>query len=120
MSGVGFIASISLVMFTIYLVMQVAVFGYARHVAHTAARQAATLAAVEDSSGRAGQSYGTDFVNRAAGSWVKGTSVTVSRGTEFTSATVTGRALEIIPVPWDLNISVRSDVPTERFVAADE
>ena len=115
---VGFVLTGTVVWITLLLTVQVAVWGYTRHVANTAARGAAQRAATETGSAAAARAFATDFTTRAAGSWLQDREVTVVRGSDTVTITVTGSAIELVPVPfWDLRVRAQAVDPVERFVS---
>ncbi len=106
---------------TIFMSVQVAVWGFAHHVASSAAREAAQRVATQNGTAGDGDAFANQFVTSAAGNWIQGLNVTSSRSATEATVRITGTGIELIPVPfWDLRIDVVATDPVERFVPANE
>lgn len=100
-----------LVLSVLWLAMQWAMLSWAHATAQAAAQDAARSAAAHGSSAAHGQQQAL----RAAESGALDTiSVTVTRGTTFTTATVTGRALQVIP-GFPTEYTVTATAPTQTI-----
>lgn len=93
-------------------IVQTGLWWHAQQAVDSAADLAADRAAAVDGGAGDGRAAATSFL--AAAGNVTGASVTVERGDDIVTATVTGTAPTLLPgLTWD--VSARAVAPTERF-----
>lgn len=98
----------------IFAVIQTGIFFYARSIASGAADKALQAARVETGSAGAGRSAGTQFISAAGPRALSGTSVSVDRGADTTTVTVTGRMPSVVPFLRLPELTAQAQGPTER------
>lgn len=113
--AVEFVIVAPIVLMVLFLAIQVAMYSYARSIALTAAQEGSNAARAYNASAGAGQAKARDFVNRAGGDMLTDSSVSVSRGAEQVSVTVTGRTLSLVP-GIRFSVSQTASGPVERFI----
>lgn len=93
--------------------IQTTLWFHARNVASAAAQVAVQSARTYDGSAGAGQSAGVDYLAGVGG--IEGSTVSVSRGAQATTATVRGKISPLVPgVPLP-TIRVQAEATTERL-----
>lgn len=98
----------------IFAIIQTGMFFYARSIASGAADKALQAARVETGSTGAGQAAGRQFISAAGPRALSGTSVSVSRGPDTTTVTVSGRMPSVIPFLRLPAVAAHAQGPTER------
>ncbi len=103
----------SIVLFAIFLLIQILLGYYVRSVASFAASDAAALMARDGATEAEGEAYATTFILSQAGGLVIGNDLVVraDKGAEETTVTVTGRTRLL----WSVGLDVEGSAPTERF-----
>jgi Flp pilus assembly protein TadG len=99
------------VILTLAGIVQAALYFHGVQRAEAAADRAVAMAAAEGSTAASGETAAREFL---AGAPVDDAAVTVHRGGEDTTATVTGVAPRLVPVSW--RIVARAQAPTETFL----
>lgn len=105
----------AIVVFVIAGVVQAGLYYHGVQRAEAAADRAVTVASLQNGTTDAGRAAAEDFL---AGAPVDDATVSVVRTAERTTAQVTGRAPQLIPITW--RIVAHSEAPTERFVPETE
>lgn len=112
-TALGSALLLPIILFGLFMVIQILLGFYVRSVASAAATDAAVLTAQENATEAQGTAYATNFVLDQAGGLVLPGELTVSvnRGAEFTTVTVTGRTRLL----WSVGLDATATAPTERF-----
>lgn len=105
-----------IVLAVLFLAIQVAMYSYARSIALTAAQEGLSAARAYDGSAGDGSARAYDFIGRASGDSLSGARVSVNRGGEQATVTVTGRSLSLVPGISGFTVSQTASGPVERFV----
>lgn len=114
-AAVETVVVIPAVLLVIFLSLQIAMYSYARSIALGAAQEGLSTARSYDGSAGAGAARARDFIARAGGDSLSGAGVSVNRGAETATVTVTGDSLSLIPgLQW--RVSQTATGPVERFV----
>jgi Flp pilus assembly protein TadG len=101
-------------MFAVFLIVQFALWYYARGIVLAAAQEGARAARAEQGSAAAGQARAYAYLDRLGGDLVTDPAAEVTRGPDTVVARVTGRAVNIVP-GLTMTITERSIGPVERF-----
>jgi TadE-like protein len=96
-----------------FFCVQFGVWFYGRQVAASAAQHAVDAARVEQGTAAAGETTGRDYLDQVGG--LETADVTVSRGSETVTATVTGEPPSILGF-FHVGVSVTVSGPVERIV----
>lgn len=103
------------VLLVLFLAMQLAMYSYARSIALGAAQEGLSAARAYDGSAAQGSARARDFIGRAGGDTLSDPRVSVDRGAEQATVTVTGGSLSLVPgIRW--RVSQSATGPVERFV----
>lgn len=104
---------VPVLLFGLFMVIQLLLGYYVRSVASAAATDAAVLVAQENATAAQGRTYARDFILTQAGGLVLPSelSVTATKGTEFTEVTVTGQTRLL----WFIRLDSNASAPVERF-----
>lgn len=102
------------ILLLIFTMVQAGLWYHSREVALHAANAASVAASAENASDGQGQAAATAFVNRAGA--LREAGVSVSRGAETVTATVTGRSPSLIPGMQLPLITQSSTSAIERYV----
>lgn len=94
-------------------IVQATIFFHARNVASAAAQVAVQAAAAYDGSAGAGQAAGATYLANVGG--INNAGVSVSRGAQTTTATVTGKTAPLVPGMPLPTIKVSAQAATERL-----
>ena len=102
-----------LVLFGLFMIIQISLGYYIRSVASAAATDAAVLTAQEDASRQQGKDYAENFILDQAGGLVLSSDldVVVDKGDEFVTVTVTGKTRLV----WAVGLNAEASAPVERF-----
>jgi hypothetical protein len=101
------------VLFFIMLIVQYGLWWHAKQVADGAAAEAAAATRVPTGTEDAGSDAAADFLAEAGN--LTDVTVSVDRGPEFVTVTVTGNAPQLVPgYAWA--VTARSVVPVEQFL----
>lgn len=102
-----------IVLFGLFMIIQLLLGYYVRSVASAAATDAAVLTAQENATADQGRDYARNFILEQAGGLVLPgeLSVVATKNDEFTTVTVTGRTRLV----WSLPLSANASAPVERF-----
>jgi Flp pilus assembly protein TadG len=100
--------------FLLMMVVQVAIWAHATHTAQSAAGTALTAARVEEGSAAAGGQSAENAIADYGGGSLVDPAVSVSRGTETVTVTVTGTAESLIP-GLELPVTASISGPVEVF-----
>lgn len=111
-----YVITAPVVLMVLFLAIQVAMYSYARSIALTAAQEGLSTARGYESSAGAGAGRAHDFIGRAGGDMLSEVAVSVDRGAEQTTVTVTGRSLSLVPGIPGFAVRQTATGPTERFV----
>lgn len=103
---------LAVVLLTFFCV-QFGVWFYGRQVAASAAQHAVDAARVEQGTAAAGETTGQDYLDQVGG--LATAEITVSRGSETVTATVTGEPPSILGF-FHVDVSVTVSGPVERIV----
>lgn len=118
--GAGVVESViaaPVLLLMLLLVIQVGIWAHAHHVAAAAAQTALASARAEEGSAGAGSASGAESLGINAGGALEDADLSVDRGAETVTVTITGHAPAIVPIPgltWDVEASATG--PTERFI----
>ena len=112
-TAVGTAILFPIVLFGLFMIIQLLLGYYVRSVASAAATDAAVLTAQENATAVQGQDYARNFILEQAGGLVLPGELTVvaTKNDEFTTVTVTGRTRLV----WSLPLSANASAPVERF-----
>lgn len=112
-TAVGTAFLLPMLLFALFMVIQLLLGYYVRSVASAAATDAAVLTAQENATAAQGDQYARDFILDQAGGLVlpADLTVTTTKGVEFTQVTVTGRTRLL----WFIRLDVSASAPVERF-----
>jgi Flp pilus assembly protein TadG len=102
-----------IVLFGLFMIIQILLGYYVRAVASAAATDAAVLTAQENATSAQGANYAETFILEQAGGLVLPEELTVqaTKGTEFATVTVTGRTRLV----WSVELEASASAPVERF-----
>ncbi len=102
-----------IVLFGLFMIIQILLGYYVRAVASAAATDAAVLTAQENATVTQGADYARTFILEQAGGLVLPgeLSVVATKGPEFTTVTVTGRTRLV----WSVELNANASAPVERF-----
>ncbi|WP_335989881.1 hypothetical protein [Glycomyces sp. MUSA5-2] len=121
--GAGVAESV-IAVFAVFLLLwfgiQLGIWAHAHHVAAAAAQTALATARTEDGSASSGAATGAASLGINAGGSLEDASITVDRGAETVTVTVTGHAPGVIPVPNWWGVTASATGPVERFVPTGE
>lgn len=103
-------------------VLQFGLWYHAEHVAHTAAIEAARVAAAENGSVGAAESRATDVLSAGLGGAAEGTSVDVSIGSDTAQVSVSATLRGLLPIPGLSSFTLRAKASAyrERFRPAGD
>ena len=112
-TAVGTAILFPIVLFGLFMLIQILLGYYVRSVASAAATDAAVLTAQEEATEGQGETYATNFILAQAGGLVipSELDVDVDKGLEFATVTVTGRTRLI----WVIELNASASAPVERF-----
>jgi hypothetical protein len=99
-----------------WLVLQYALAAHVRHVAQTAAQDAAIAAA---SASGDPSTVAHALINESAGSLTSGVQVATSGGPDEVTVTVSAGVLQVFPI-GDFDVTVSASAPIERFIPQPE
>lgn len=102
-----------IVLFGLFMIIQILLGYYVRSVASAAATDAAVLTAQENATSAQGQAYARNFILEQAGGLVlpADLNVTATKNDEFTTVEVTGRTRLV----WIIELNASASAPVERF-----
>lgn len=102
-----------LLLFALFMLIQILLGFYVRSVASAAATDAASFYAQEGVTREQAQNYARTFILDTAGGLVSpgDLTVNVSKGAEFTTVTVDGQTNLL----WSVGLGVEASAPVERF-----
>lgn len=105
-----------LVFAVVFVSVQAGLWFYGRSVALAAAEEGARVSAARGSSLPAGITAARQFASAAGGSSLHSVTTTGTRSTTFTTVSVTGTSVRLIPwLPMDLMITQSATMPVERL-----
>lgn len=112
-TAVGTAILFPIVLFGLFMIIQILLGYYVRSVASAAATDAAVLTAQENATAAQGQAYATNFILAQAGGLVLPAelNVTAVKGAEFATVTVTGQTRLV----WVIQLDASASAPVERF-----
>lgn len=112
-TSVGSVVLFPMLLFGLFMVIQLLLGYYVRAVASAAATDAAVLTAQEGASAADGQNYARNFVLEQAGGLVLPTElgVTAVKGPNTTVVEITGKTRLL----WFIRLDVKASAPVERF-----
>lgn len=103
---------------TMALTVQAALFFHARQIADQAAQEGVSVARSHASTAQAGKERATRFLDQVGGGTIENRSVTATRTETVATVTVTGKVVAVIPgVVFQLDQTATA--PVERFVEAE-
>lgn len=118
-AGAASVAQVVLVapvlLLTLMLIVQFALFFHARNVAENAAQEGAAVARRYDGSDDAARRRAADYLDQVAGETLSSTQVGASRSAEVASVTVSGTVVTLVP-GLRLSVSESATGPVERYV----
>ncbi len=106
---------IPLVFVIVLLAVQAGMWFYARSIALAAAEVGARTSAGRYSNLQAGLNSAQGFADQVAGDALTEISVIGHRSATSTSVTVSGVAVRVVPLPFDLELSQTATMPVERL-----
>jgi Flp pilus assembly protein TadG len=101
--------------FVILVILQFGLWIHASHVASAAAQEGARAARAEDGSAEAGSDRARAFIRGTGAQVLLGPRVDVSRGSDVATVKVSGQAVSIVPLPFDLPVNEKATQTVERF-----
>lgn len=114
--AVEFLLLTPLLLLTLLLLIQWAVFMNAQRVAGAAAREGAVATGTFDGTETDGRRVAGDYLTRLDPS-ISDRHITATRTEETATVTVTGQVMQLVPLSlFDLEVSQTAQVPVERFV----
>lgn len=102
---------VPLLLFGLFMLIQILLGFYVRSVASAAATDAASFLAQDGVTTGQAEAYATTFINDQSGGLVSNLSVTASKGAEFTNVSVNGDTNLL----WSVGLGVDASAPVERF-----
>ena len=105
-----------IIVFTM-LIVQYALLWHGRHVAEAAAQAAARSAAAYTSTAALGQADGANYLAQVAPHLLADATVTVDRGPQSVTVTVTATVASVIPF-GSFSVAEHAQAPVEQFVPA--
>ncbi len=102
---------VPLLLFGLFMLIQILLGFYVRSVASAAATDAASFLAQDGVTAGQAEAYATNFINDQSGGLVSNLSVTASKGAEFTNVSVNGDTNLL----WSVGLGVDASAPVERF-----
>ena len=102
---------VPLLLFGLFMLIQILMGFYVRSVASAAATDAASFLAQEGVTSGQAEAYATNFINDQSGGLISNLSVTASKGAEFTNVSVNGDTNLL----WSVGLGVDASAPVERF-----
>jgi Flp pilus assembly protein TadG len=118
--GAGVVESViaaPVLLLMLLLVIQVGIWAHAHHVAAAAAQTALAAARAEEGSAGTGTASGAAALGVNAGGALEEADLSVARGADTVTVTITGQAPSIVPIPglsWDVEASATG--PVEQFI----
>jgi Flp pilus assembly protein TadG len=107
-----------LLMLLVLAIIQTGIILHARHMAQAAAHTAMEAARSEFASGGDGAAAATDSLGNNASGVLEDKSVSVARGAETITVTITGTPTQIVPL-WDASIEVTVSGAVEHIEPAE-
>lgn len=102
---------VPLLLFGLFMLIQILLGFYVRSVASAAATDAASFLAQDGVTAGQAEAYATNFINDQSGGLVSNLSVTASKSAEFTNVSVNGDTNLL----WSVGLGVDASAPVERF-----
>lgn len=114
--AVEMVVVLPLILALALLAVQVSLWFHARSIALAAAEVGARTSAGRHSSLPSGLAAAEQFADAAGGSHLTGVSVTGSRSATFTTVSVRGEAVRLLPlIPLNLTVAQSATMPVERL-----
>jgi Flp pilus assembly protein TadG len=111
--------TVPMIFFLLMAIVQWAIVWHARNVAQAAATEGLRTAQAYQSTGQAGQTDATNFLNQTAPHALAGATVTVDRGDQTVTVRVHAPVLNVIPF-GHFTVDESASGPTEKFVAVPQ
>lgn len=102
---------VPLLLFGLFMLIQILMGFYVRSVASAAATDAASFLAQDGVTAGQAEAYATTFILDQSGGLISNLSVTASKGAEFTNVSVDGDTNLL----WSVGLGVDASAPVERF-----
>lgn len=102
---------VPLLLFGLFMLIQILLGFYVRSVASAAATDAASFLAQDGVTAGQAEAYATNFINDQSGGLVSNLSVNAAKGAEFTTVSVDGDTNLL----WSVGLGVDASAPVERF-----
>jgi Flp pilus assembly protein TadG len=114
--AVEMVVLLPLVLAFVLLAVQVSLWFHARSIALASAEVGARTSAGRQSSLAGGLAAAEQFADAVGGSHLTGVSVTGSRSATFTTVSVRGEAVRLLPlIPLNLSVAQSATLPVERL-----
>ena len=102
---------VPILLFGLFMLIQILMGFYVRSVASAAATDAASFLAQDGVTAGQAEAYATQFIQDQSGGLVSNLSVTATKGAEFTNVAVNGDTNLL----WSVGLGVDASAPVERF-----
>ncbi len=102
---------VPLLLFGLFMLIQILMGFYVRSVASAAATDAASFLAQDGVTSGQAEAYARDFIADQSGGLVSNLTVTASKGAEFTNVSINGDTNLL----WSVGLGVDASAPVERF-----
>ncbi|NLC98535.1 MAG: pilus assembly protein [Actinomycetales bacterium] len=109
------IIALPVLLVTMALSVQAALFFHARQIADQAAQEGVSIARSYEGTAIAGHDRATNFLTQVGGGTIEAHNVTASRTATTASVTITGSVVSVIP-GVSLKLNQKATAPVERFV----
>lgn len=118
-STVEVVIAFPIVMTLLLLIVQLGIAAHARSVAEAAAQEGAAVARRYDGSAGAGKTRTNEYLNELGPTILQNRGVSVERGAETVTVTVTGNVISVIP-GMHLKVRKTASGPVERYVPPEQ